>query len=172
MHRFLWSLITLLPLLFWERLSPFLFGPADPAQVPAGRTGLARGVAQFVGGSGLSETAAAALSLLALVYSIAFGLLTHFLLADKGLGSKLNGFVGMIGGGAVVALWFLLVPKSAFSYSAIFFTAIVGSTALLAAVCVLKSLVLSLFDDYMSGASTPARNVTSARVISIASRRR
>ncbi|WP_424363210.1 hypothetical protein [Methylocystis parvus] len=172
MNRFLWSLVTLLPLLFWDKFSRFLFAPADPSQAPAARPALARGVADFATAHGLSETAVAAITLAALAYSTIFGLATHLMLAEKGLGPRLNGLVGMVGGAGVVALWLLLAPKAAFSYSALFFAAIVGSTVVLAAACVVKAIVFARVDDYFSGASTPQRGASSARVAAVAARRR
>jgi hypothetical protein len=170
MNRLLYSLVTLLPLLFWDKLSRFLFAPASDPSHASGhvKPTIALGVAQF---AGVDEASFGILAVLGLAYSTIFGLLTHLMLAERGFGAKMNGLVGLFGGGAVVACWFAFVPKTAFSYSGIFFTTIVGSTTLLAAACVLKSVAFSMVDGYFSGAA-PARDATSARIVSIASRRR
>lgn len=179
MNRILFGLLTVLPVIFWRKLLGLVFAPEETGE-PGVRAATIRGLAKMAGANGLDERGFAVLSLLAVAYSAVFGLATDLMLRDKGFGSNLNGFLGFVGGGAVVAAWLAVSPRAALaSLSGVLITTMAGSTLLLVAFCVVKAIVLSRVDDVLCGAtapargkSTPADRLAAARIAAVIDRQR
>lgn len=157
MNRILALLLPLLPIVFWQKLAPHLLSPtSDPARggSPNARTLIIGALAEKAGARDLDQTSLTLIGFGAMLYSVAFGFLTHVLLGDKGLGVRVNGFLGFVGAGAAVAAWFALSARQgAFNPTAACFAAVLGSTLLLVGVCLLKAAVFVALDDYLSGAA-------------------
>lgn len=157
MNRILFGVLTLLPVIFGRKLLGLVFAPEESGESGV-RAATIRGLAKMAGASGLDERGFGVLSLLAVAYSAVFGLATDLMLRDKGFGANLNGLLGFLGGGAVVAVWLAISPRAALaSLSGVLVTTMAGSTLLLVAFCVIKAIVHARVDDVLSGANAPAR---------------
>jgi hypothetical protein len=181
MNRFFYFLLTAVPLFFGNRIFAALSGHESNGAAPPPTAGLGvhgvviRRLADFAGVGEISNQEVSILSLIGLIYATGIGYFTHILLGEHSFGPKLNGLIAFLGGAATLAVMLVVAPKSvAGSVSAIVFATIIGSTALLLALCALKALVLDRIDSHMSGADAPrpARAVSPSRIAAVTARRR
>ena len=183
MNRILMFFVTMLPLLFWNKLSAVLFGapdaPAATGAAPAAQasSGMKRKIvdyfAQRMAGAHVDDRMLELLTLAAAVYSLVLGYLFHAALGERAFGPRLNGLFSFFGAASGVGgLLFLAGKPQPSSLTALIYAAMFGSAALLIALSILKALVAAKIDELASGGGAARPPAALGRLNAVANRRR
>lgn len=158
MSRILPLLLSILPLLIWNKLRTLLQPDGMEAALHGGSNLndiVLRFLAIRLAATGMTENDFLLMSLIVSLFFVAAGYFCDVLLAERGFGARGNSAVLFMGSSCAAAAWLLLAPKAYVGSLSLFVMAcaIVAAIALVAG-ALIKAHLLMAFEDFSSGAKT------------------
>lgn len=176
MYRILPLLLSILPLLIWNKLRTLLQPDGMDAAMHGG-SGLHDEILRFIALrlalTGMTERDFLIMSLIVSLFFVAAGYFCDLLLAERGFGARGNSAVLFIGSFCAAAVWLLFAPKAYVgspSLAVMACAVVAGLTLVVGAMA--KAHLLTAIDDFATGVETKKSRGRKPRLVGGAIRRR